>query len=338
MKSTIKNYMMAARLIAALLVVGGISGQFAAGVQGQDHPEAIVLSSTDIVVTALSNDTSEVSFSSLVMNTGQTAISSFQVRFDVHHLNMMETKVDGVAAVAEVTQADRYMLITVTPVRAIDNTTPATLSIRFATSSIQERIGLSPDGSMYEHHLLYYLNPLNEIRNLTMSVIMPPYAILQEGVAAPLFPRPTSNYTDGSRSVFVWSTPRLLPGQEIAYIVKYQLPVGVTASTYSEILVVGVVTVSVLTGAILALFLERVPRLLIRLRRPGLVQIAGISNHEAEVIQFIAQKGGSCTQRDIYAELNLSQSMVSTILTTLEQRGTIRRFKEGRENLVHLME
>jgi len=338
MKPTTKNYMIVARLTAALLVVGGISGQIAACAQGQDNVDAIVFSSTDIVVTALSNGTSEVSFSSLVTNTGPTAISSFRVRFDVRHLNMTETRVDGVVAMAEVTQADRYMLVTVTPVQAIDNTTPATLNIRFVTSSLQQRIGLSPGGSMYIYHFIYYLRPLNEISNLTMSVIMPSYAILQEDVAAPLFPRPTRNYTDGARSVFVWSTPRLLPGQEIAYIVKYQLPIGVIASTNSEFPVVGVAAVSVVTGAILALVLERTPRLLTRLRRPGPIQIAGISNHEAEVIQFIAQKGGSCTQRDIYAELDLSQSMVSTILTTLEQRGTIRRFKEGRENLVHLME
>jgi uncharacterized membrane protein len=34
----------------------------------------------------------------------------------------------------------------------------------------------------------------------------------------------------------------------------------------------------------------------------------------------------------------MSQAKVSLILNNLEERGLVRRFKEGRENMVHLME
>ncbi|MFW9799035.1 MAG: helix-turn-helix transcriptional regulator [Candidatus Thorarchaeota archaeon] len=40
-------------------------------------------------------------------------------------------------------------------------------------------------------------------------------------------------------------------------------------------------------------------------------------------------------QREIYEELNLSQSTASMLLNSLEERGLIRRFREGRENVVH---
>jgi uncharacterized membrane protein len=338
MKLTAKNFIWMARLTVALLVVSAVSGQFAAYVQGQDYADAIVFSNMDIVVTAGPSSTSEVSFSSFVTNTGTAPITSFRVRFDLRHLNMTETKVNGVAALAVVAELDTYVLVTVTPAQAIQSMTSVTLGLRFVTAFLQQSTGLSPDGSMYIYHLIYYMRTLNEITNLTMSIAMPPYAILQEDVAAPLFPYPTSNYTDGAHLVFVWSTPRLLPGQEIAYIVKYQLSSGAAASTYSGLPVVAIIAGSILTGALLALFLERIPLFLKRAKRLEPPQLAGISDHEAEVVQFITQKGGSCTQKEIYDELNLSQSMVSTILTTLEQRGTVRRFKDGRENMVHIME
>ena len=338
MKLTTKNYIWMARLTVALLVVSAASGQFAAYVQGQDYADTIVFSNMDIVVIAGPSSTSEVSFSSVVTNVGATPITSFRVRFDLRYLNMTETKVDDVAALANVAEADTYVLVTVTPAQAIQSMMSVSLNMKFVTRSVQQSIGLSLDGSMYIYHLIYYMRTLNEITNFTMSIALPPYAILEEDVAAPLFPHPTSNYTDGARSVFVWFTPRLLPGQEIAYIVKYQLPSGVAASTYSGLPVVAIIAGSILTGAMLALFLERIPLFLKRAKRLEPPQLAGISDHEAEVVQFITQKGGSCTQKEIYDELNLSQSMVSTILTTLEQRGTVRRFKDGRENMVHLME
>ncbi len=62
------------------------------------------------------------------------------------------------------------------------------------------------------------------------------------------------------------------------------------------------------------------------------------SKHEREVVQLLSGKGGSCLQREIYENLDMSQSMVSMLLTGLEERGLIRRLREGRENIVHLVE
>ena len=67
-------------------------------------------------------------------------------------------------------------------------------------------------------------------------------------------------------------------------------------------------------------------------------QIIQLSKQEEQVLNFLAKKGGSSPQREIYEELDISQSLASTILTSLEERKLIRRFREGRENIVHLME
>ena len=53
---------------------------------------------------------------------------------------------------------------------------------------------------------------------------------------------------------------------------------------------------------------------------------------------MIRQKGGSCPQKDLYTEFDMSQAKVSLILNNLEERDLVRRFREGRENVVHIME
>ena len=63
-----------------------------------------------------------------------------------------------------------------------------------------------------------------------------------------------------------------------------------------------------------------------------------LSKQEEQVLTFLSKKGGSSPQREIYEELDMSQSLASTILTSLEERKLIRRFREGRENMVHIME
>jgi uncharacterized membrane protein len=335
---TAKNYLVLAHIIATLLVVGGVSGQFAASSQAESYASTVVFSNTRIVVTAESNSTSEVSFSCAVTNNGSTSIASFPIRFDLRSLELTEVQVGGVAALTDVAQADTYVLVTVTPAQPIESMLPVNFTMSFIAPDMQQNIGLTSDGLGYLYHLIYYLRTLNEIRNLTMSIAMPPHAILEQDVAAPLFPDPTFNYTDGERLVFVWFSSQLLPGQEIAFIVKYDLPLEVATSASSALPTVGLVAGSILIGAVVALSVERVPKLLAKRRSSGPPQLVGISDNEAKVVQFLTRKGGSCTQREIYEKLNLSQSMVSTILTTLEQRGTIRRFKDGRENIVHLME
>jgi uncharacterized membrane protein len=326
------------RLIVMVLLVSGVSGQSAGGAQGLNYAGTIILSNTRVFVTAESNSTSEVSFTSIVTNNDTLPVSSFQVRFDMRHLELTRVQVDGVAASTNMSQTETYVLVTIMPAQPILAMASVSLVMEFVTSDVQQSVGLSPDGMSSVYHLIYYLRTLNEITNLTMSIAMPPHSILEQDVAAPLFPDPTFNYTDGERLVFVWSASKLLPGQEIAYIVKYELPIQAAATASSLLPTAAIAIASALIGAAVVLSLDRVPTILKRRKRMEPPKLAGISDNEARVVEFIGQKGGSCTQREIYEELNLSQSMVSTILATLEQRGTIRRFKDGRENVVHLME
>lgn len=63
-----------------------------------------------------------------------------------------------------------------------------------------------------------------------------------------------------------------------------------------------------------------------------------ISTQEQEILDLLSVRGGSCPQREIYENLDMSQSMASMMLTSLESRGLIKRLRSGRENIVHIME
>jgi uncharacterized membrane protein len=91
----------------------------------------------------------------------------------------------------------------------------------------------------------------------------------------------------------------------------------------------------IIAGIVLAL---GGPKFYQRIRRIGTVRFVGVTTEEEEVLEVIRQKGGSCPQKDLYTEFDMSQAKVSIILNNLEERGLVRRFREGRENVVHIME
>ena len=93
--------------------------------------------------------------------------------------------------------------------------------------------------------------------------------------------------------------------------------------------------IGVVIGIIIAIF---GPRIVYRLKRIGKVRFIGVTSEEEEVLEVIRQKGGSCSQKDLYTEFDMSQAKVSLILNNLEERGLVRRLREGRENVVHIME
>lgn len=130
----------------------------------------------------------------------------------------------------------------------------------------------------------------------------------------------------------------MLPGQEVAYIVKYQIPAAIIDAPSEQLnsFVFGIEFIAI--GAIAVLFIERIPLIIKKLQTRTVIAPMRLSKQEEQVLDFLSKKGGSSPQREIYEELGFSQSLASTVLTSLEERGLIRRLREGRENIVHLME
>ena len=273
-------------------------------------------------------------------NLGSTSLTSFDLRVDVRGLQVNEATINGSIVETTVTSRDNFVIVTIFPSTSILAGNQGNLMLNFTTICLQEIIGLNTDRSMYDSHLIYYIRSLNEIQNLTFSAALPQHAIISKEAAAPLFPSPTGNHTDGSRSIFVWYVDVLLPGQEVVYIIKYQMPAALVDLTTDPIasspLFIVIVTAT-LTG-LAVLLIERIPGWVKGLNSRELIVSGKISSQEQEILDLLNTRGGSCPQREIYEHLDMSQSMTSMMLTSLEERGLIRRLRNGRENIVHIME
>ncbi len=319
--------------IIATLLSGGIIQ-----VSGQAGSQDLVMSNMTVIAIMGTECTTSLLIDSEVTNVGSTTLDYFDLRLDIRRLNVTSTSINGTAAQTVIIPESNYNLVRITSSEPITAGSTITLHLNISTDCLQERIGLNDDGTMYVNHLIYYIRPLYQIQNLTFTAVLPTHAILQSDASAPLYPNPTMNYTDGLRPIYVWYRDLMLPGNEVVYIVKYQLPAVIVEPQQSP-LIAGILAVVFITiGAVSAIFVERIPLLLKRFRTRKVITPVRLSKQEEQVLNFLAKKGGSSPQREIYEELDMSQSLASTILTSLEERKLIRRFREGRENIVHLME
>jgi len=301
----------------------------------------ILMTNMNIKATLGTDCGTKLTIQSEVWNVGTTAYDFFDVRIDVRSLNVTVASMNGTVVETTLIPESNYIVVRIYPVTAMAAGSWFTLFLNLTTQCLQQQVGLNEDQTMYLSHLIYYIRPFNEIQNLTFSAILPAYSVLQSGVSAPLFPNPTANYTDGQSSIFVWFTERLLPGQEVAYIVKYEIPTAILQTTPAQASLAQLIPLSLLfliVGAFIVLFVERIPTIIKRLKTRTLITPIRLSKQEEDILSFLTKRGGSCPQREIYEELDMSQSLASTILTSLEERKLIRRFREGRENMVHILE
>jgi len=272
-------------------------------------------------------------------NLGSTELSTLDLRIDVRGLQVNDATINGSSVESTVQSIDNFVVISISPNITILPGSQGNLYLNFTTQCLQERIGMNSDDSMYISHLIYYFRPLNEIHNLTFSAALPQHAVIDLDAAAPLYPSPTSNHTDGSRPIYVWQTEVLLPGQEIVYIVKYQMPVALIdtfTATASDPMIIGIAAAAIAVLAVL--IIERIPGWRRRFNSKEIIVSGKISTQEQEILDLLSVRGGSSPQREIYEELDMSQSMASMMLTSLEGRGLIKKLRSGRENIVHIME
>ena len=325
--------------VTTLLVLSLLS--FAAPIDAQAGAQDLLMTNMKIHAELGTDCNTSIILETGFSNMGSTGLTSFDLRVDVRGLQVNEATINGSSVETTVRSVDNYVLVTISTNTPIPVGAQGYLFLNFTTLCLQERIGLNSEGSMYDSHLIYYIRSLNEIQNLTFSAALPQHAVIDLDAAAPLFPSPTGNHTDGSRPIFVWYVDVLLPGQEVVYIIKYQMPAALIDATAiipvtSSPLFVAIVS-AVLAG-LAVLLIERMPGWIRGLNSRELIVSGKISSQEQEILDLLNVRGGSCPQREIYEHLDMSQSMTSMMLTSLEGRGLIKRLRSGRENIVHIME
>ncbi|MHA2233844.1 MAG: helix-turn-helix transcriptional regulator [Candidatus Thorarchaeota archaeon] len=327
----------------ALLVVGFLfaillSGTTIPHVEAQAGSQDIIMSNMYIIATLDTECSTILTIDSEVTNVGSTPLDYFDLRVDVRRLNVTGASLNGTTAATTVIPENNYNLVRIASSSPMVNSSMLRLKLNLTTDCLQEQIGLSDDEAMYVNHLIYYIRPLYEVQNLTFSVILPTHSILQTDAPTPLYPNPTMNFTDGYHPVYVWSRTQMLPGQGVVFIIKYQLPAAIIQAPASQLNSLFVGIISLIIGIVAALSIERIPLLIDKLQSRTVITPIRLSQQEEEVLNFLTKKGGSSPQREIYVELDMSQSLASTVLTTLEDRGLIKRLRTGRENIVHLMD
>ena len=289
------------------------------------------------VIAVMDNDgLTTVTVDARMTNLGASSIDTLSFRIDSLEALVTLVSVDGDSTSATLIDYDRYTEIVIDLEQSVGTNESVQIELGIIASDFQSDLKIGTDPTKLIADFGYYMRPLTRLSNFTFTAVLPPEAILSQESIGPLFPDTNTNYTDGSSLAFTWFTDGLQPGQERVFIIRYQTPnyeAAPVQSFFVQSIAIGLI--GVLLGITIAVF---GPRIVYRLRRIGKVRFIGVTSEEEEVLEVIRQKGGSCPQKDLYTEFDMSQAKVSLILNNLEERGLVRRLREGRENVVHIME
>lgn len=269
-------------------------------------------------------------------NLGASPVETLSFRIDSLEAIVTLVSVNDSLTSTTVLDFDRYTEIIVNLEQSLATNESVWVELGILASDFQSDPIVANDPTKLVSDFIFYIRPLTTLANFTFTAVLPKEAMLSQQSIVPIFPDTDSNYTDGSTLAFVWFTNNLQIGQERVFIIKYQIPNYASApieSYFAQSVLIAIL--GLFAGIFLAMF---GPKIVYRLRRIGKVKFIGVTNEEEEVLEVIRQKGGSCPQKDLYTEFDMSQAKVSLILNNLEERGLVRRFREGRENMIHLME
>ncbi|MFW9981346.1 MAG: helix-turn-helix transcriptional regulator [Candidatus Thorarchaeota archaeon] len=319
-------------VIASLLILP-IQGEFVTA-----QSTGLIMDPIDIKATMAMDGTTTIEVRARTINKGLGAVESLSFRIDSLNVFVITSLVNNTVSISNAIPHERYTEIAISLPQPLDVNESVWIDLQLQATDLQSEPveGSGLDLTRIRSDFIFYIRPLIEYANFTFTAVLPQDAMLSRESVVPLFPEANSNYTDGATLAFVWFTQSLQPGQEKVFIVKYQVPTDTTGPLQSTILESIIIAV---LGVALGIILTLVgPKLLARIRRIGKVRFIGVTTEEEEVLEVIRAKGGSCPQKDLYTEFEMSQAKVSLILNNLEERGLVRRFREGRENVVHIME
>ena len=296
----------------------------------------LVMSPVQIVAVLNEDGSVIMSFSALVNNTGADVVTSVPFRVDTLDVSVVEAFVEGTPVEASLSSLARYTEVSLPLDSPLSHNEIVWVELELIANDLQSESSVSLDGLHTQTEFTFYVRPLTTFRNFTFYSYLPSHATLSQASVVPLFPAPSGNLTDGNSLVFLWYTEQLQVGQERVFIVKYQLPLSAIAE--SPVGLLSLVSIAAVAFAVGAITIWFGPQVLHRLKRIGTTRFVGVTSEEKVILELIRSKGGSCPQKDLYGDSDMSQAKVSQILSNLEERGLVKRFRDGRENMVHLLE
>ena len=269
-----------------------------------------------------------------INNIGVSSITSADIRVDSLDLIVTSAVSGGEETEFIMTTMDRHTMITIQLSNNLNTNDSERVHLELQSYDIQSNLEL--DENFNYGSLVYYIRPHVPITNYTFVAMLPAHAVLSQKSSVPLFPEADTNFTDGQRIAFKWFISSIQPGQERAFIVRYQTIYSSSSAIEVSFVTFGLVG---LVGMIFGLGVAILgPKLNTRIRRFGDVQYAGITHEETTILETLQLKGGSSSQKELYGELDISESKLSLLLSGLEEKGLVKRLRQGRENIVHKMD
>lgn len=295
-----------------------------------------LLDPVNITVMINTNGSTTILFNARVKNIGPTSILEISIRIDSLELTVLSAMSGGVLTEFSTLQMERHTMVMVNLQQELEINESSWIDLVLLANDLQTGIAVESSGNFLHGGLVFYVRPHVQLSNLTFIAKLPSHASLSHDSAVPLFPNADANFTDGESMAFIWYIPLLQPGQESAFIIRYQEPVVSIINSEDSVVVLSFIGI---LGVFIGIGITKVgPILHSYLRRTKVVQYHGITNEEELIISRIKSKGGSCSQKELYRELDIGESKLSLILTGLEERGLINRLREGRQNIVHIIE
>ncbi|MFW9871042.1 MAG: helix-turn-helix transcriptional regulator [Candidatus Thorarchaeota archaeon] len=327
-----KIVVLTAFVIASLFILP-VQGEFVTA-----QTTGLIIDPIDIKATMNSDGTTSVDVHARVVNLGSTAITSINFHIYSLEVTVIQASVNETISSFSTVLLNRYTEINIALSQPLDVNESVWFDIAMISTDLQsepdEGSGLDP--TRLQSAFVFYINPSIDFANFTFTAILPQDAMLSRESVVPIFPNTNLNFTDGDSLGFVWFIESLQSGQISYFTIQYQIPNDDLVSVQSDLLsAIIIALLGIMVGIILTL---GGPKFYQRVRRIGKVRFVGVTTEEEEVLEVIRAKGGSCPQKDLYTEFEMSQAKVSLILNNLEERGLVRRFREGRENVVHIME
>ncbi|MHA1965470.1 MAG: DUF7343 domain-containing protein [Candidatus Thorarchaeota archaeon] len=321
-------------IIVSTLILGSIpSSNVAAQTIGSDDIHHDQMRTTAVIH---ANGSTSIIIDTKVTNIGSTPISSVEIRIDSLALIVTSSVSGSENTEFTMTTMDRHTMITIQLKNDLNINESEWIHLELQSYDIQSNLELDESANFKHGSLVYYVRPHVPVTNYTFVAMLPAHASMSHKSSVPLFPEADTNFTDGQRIAFKWFVSKLQPGQERAFIVRYQVIENSDSVTGVSFIVFGLVGfVGVLLGLGVAIL---GPKLNSRIRRFGDVQYAGITHEEKIILETLQMKGGSCSQKELHGDLDISESKLSLLLSGLEEKGLVKRFREGRSNIVHKME
>lgn len=297
----------------------------------------ILLSPLSISAAMLRNGTTSVTIDVQITNLEEFSIPSVSFRIDSLEMVIVTAILDGELVEYSISQMERHSMISLYPSEEIESNESRWAHIELISIDLQTEPRIGDNEEFIEGRFVFYMRPHSRVVNFTFVTILPSHASLTHESVVPVFPVADGNFTNGESMAFFWITDQLEPGQERAFIVKFNLlNVEHTESglALTSTFVVGGF------GIIIGIFSTiGIPMIIRRVKQLRQTHYVGLTTEEEEILSILGLNDGSCSQKDIHTTMiGVSESKISLLLGNLEERGMIRRFREGRENIVHLLE